>query len=78
MQLRLEYMEKILQRHVGSRELSLQTLEEMAADDQALSHCSTEDGDGGVVNETYDLKVFENNAARSCQNADRSLRDHEH
>lgn len=71
-------MEKILQRHVGSRELSLQTLEDMAADDQASSHGSTENGDGGVANETYDLKVFENNAARSFPYAYRSTGDHGH
>lgn len=66
------YMEKIIQRLTGQRELSLQTLQDMADgeqendSDKASSNGSTEGGGGGGVDaETYDLQPVNKNVARA-------------
>lgn len=69
---RLAYTEKIVQRLTGKRELSLQTLRDMASqendddDGNASSDSSVEeDGGAGVDAETYDLQPLHANVARA-------------
>lgn len=67
---RLEYMEKILQRYTGQRELNLETLRNMADEEQDHDHGDvSSDGSmdaevGGVDSETYDLQPIDDNVAR--------------
>lgn len=64
-----------MRRYTGNQNLSLQALRDMANEDCASSHGSTEGeadgGGGGVDTETYDLRPLENNMARefipTCQ-----------
>lgn len=68
---RLEYMEKILQRYTGQRELNLATLRNMADEEHNhdrgdISSDGSMDAEvGGVDSETYDLQPLDDNVARA-------------